>query len=281
MCIVCTDATMDKTVMPQLIAHLFGKKEDKKKLKNRLLFLDNQSTHVNFKQEFKDVRIQPVYLPARSTPYLQPVDVTFNKPYKANLRNEWMNWLDKKPEWTKYGNRKKPSYEEIVWLDERAANAIPGDSIRRSFECCGMRERGKKVQDEELHRSLREIMKAKKKLMFVQDCHDLTPQDKRDITAEKYEKQQLSEFRKAAATSSTATSSSRNRSPPSSSSVSGSAVSSSSVVGSAVNCSDATSDVLVGTVVVGSLESVESGVVTSSQDSSEPPESSAPSLYEE
>ena len=46
------------------------------------------------------------------------LDVYINKPFKCNMRAEYLKWMDDgTAEFTKSGNRKRASYEEVVrWV---------------------------------------------------------------------------------------------------------------------------------------------------------------------
>ena len=93
------------------------------------------------------------------TSVLQPADVCWNKPFKAAMRDKWLDWLTTgKTEFTKSGNRKQASYEMVVNWVSQCWRDIPDDLIRRSFVVCGIVERN---DNNSLHQRLRAILQDK------------------------------------------------------------------------------------------------------------------------
>ena len=86
------------------------------------------------------------------TPFLQPANVHWNKPFKTAMREKLLNWLAKgEQEFTGSGKGKSVVYKMIArWLSE-SWNALPSDMIRQSFIQCGILS----SESEDLHSRLR------------------------------------------------------------------------------------------------------------------------------
>ena len=80
---------------------------------------------------------------------IQPLDVTGgpNQVFKHIMREEWQDWLHNEiPEYTQAGNRRRPSYQNLINMVSRSIIALNVEVIRRAFELCGVAARGAHVQ---------------------------------------------------------------------------------------------------------------------------------------
>ena len=78
-----------------------------------LLLLDTHAshTHESVKRELDSMKIKYKYIPAKTTSYLQPLDVSVNGSCKAAMRYEWNKWYETgQQEFTSKCYRKRPSY---------------------------------------------------------------------------------------------------------------------------------------------------------------------------
>ena len=101
-------------------------------------------THDSITKSLESMKMKYKFIPAKTTSYLQPQDVSINGPFKSYMREEWANWYANGPqEYTPKGYRKKPSCE---WLLKVVSNALKkiNQEIKRSFEACGALPFGKK-----------------------------------------------------------------------------------------------------------------------------------------
>lgn len=107
-----------------------------------LLLLDQFAAHSTtpVQEKYAECNISPVLIPGGFTHCLQPLDVSINKPLKDRFRHEWATWMSTtKPEYTRGGNRQRPTYQNIVDMLSRSLAAIDQQSmISRAFQCCGV-----------------------------------------------------------------------------------------------------------------------------------------------
>ncbi len=81
--------------------------------KKGCLILDSFGAHCTeaVVADLKKINVESMTIPGGFTSYLQPLDVSINKPFKEFMREEWNDWFaNSDPEYTKNRNRKKPSY---------------------------------------------------------------------------------------------------------------------------------------------------------------------------
>lgn len=108
-----------------------------------LLLLDQFRAHSTgpVMEKFRSLNVKPLLIPGGFTHCLQPLDVSINKPLKEAFKAEWSRWMiTTKPDWTRGGNRQRPSYQVTVDMLSRALAAISSESIRGSFVACGLAE---------------------------------------------------------------------------------------------------------------------------------------------
>ena len=102
-----------------------------------VLMLDRASSHkhpVFLKYLKMNSNITPVFIPAKTTHMLQPLDVGVMSPFKSSLKRSWEAWqADPNPIMTKRGNRKRPSYEHVCNWVLRAMEDLRPDLVSKSF----------------------------------------------------------------------------------------------------------------------------------------------------
>ncbi|KAH6929088.1 hypothetical protein HPB50_023386 [Hyalomma asiaticum] len=101
----------------------------------RLLVLDQAPIHktqaTKDNLELRDTDV--VYVPAGCTSLLQPADVYWNRPFKANLRRAWENFI-RKEQRTPKGNLRKPSRQDALDFVSEAWAAATEETVARSFQ---------------------------------------------------------------------------------------------------------------------------------------------------
>ena len=97
-------------------------------------------------------------IPAGCNSKCQPMDVCINKPFKANLRKCWVEYVAKMID-EKHDQIPPPSRQHMVDWVEEAYNAISSDvrMVKRSFDVCGITSTDKnKVRNGSFYKSCME-----------------------------------------------------------------------------------------------------------------------------
>jgi len=107
---------------------------------NMLAVLDCYNAHrsAETRQLLEDMNIDVVYIPGGCTSIAQPMDVSVNRPFKANMRRQWTRWFETHDDRTPAGNLRQPSRQQVINWVSQAWRDIPEDVIRRSFLRCGI-----------------------------------------------------------------------------------------------------------------------------------------------
>ena len=105
----------------------------------RLLTLDHYRPHMS--EEVKQIASQRctdlVFIPAGCTSIAQPLDVSINKPFKDNLRAQWVKWMQT-AERNQNGNLRQPTRQNLLNWISRAWESIDEEIIIRAFLYCGI-----------------------------------------------------------------------------------------------------------------------------------------------
>ncbi len=126
------------------------------------LLMDSYGTHCKevVKEALKkECGTIAVLIPPKTTSFLQPLDVSVNAPFKAGMCAQWNHWLVEGPqEYTQKGYRKRPSYQHVIDMVSLSLSDLKSESIRSSFRCCGVGERGEEIPKEDMNSRLRAYM---------------------------------------------------------------------------------------------------------------------------
>ena len=91
---------------------------------------------------FKEKKQDYFLIPPGCTGYLQPLDVTINKPFKDRIRKYFQEWVNEDSlnpaNITNKGNIRYPDNSHIVEWIVAAFESINGDMISKSFKTCGI-----------------------------------------------------------------------------------------------------------------------------------------------
>lgn len=103
---------------------------------------------------------ESLFIPKKFTSLLQPIDVVINGPFKTAVRNEWKDWFrDGEQKFSPSGNRKPPSYQSIVDMISRSLSVITPEIVRKSFQSCGVAEKGGSIDFDQLNSRLQGILR--------------------------------------------------------------------------------------------------------------------------
>ena len=120
----------------------------------RLLSWDSFEYHVmnSVREVLKDFNVDNVIVPGGCTPHIQAPDVSWNKPFKAHVTDEYDKWLCSGiHEYTKSGNMKAPPSRKIVeWILDSWSN-LSKELIRKSFKSCALNLSIDGSEDELIH----------------------------------------------------------------------------------------------------------------------------------
>lgn len=116
-----------------------------------LLILDAYAVHKIFIESkyYEQFNIYTVKVPENMTPILQPLDVSFNRPFHDDYSTHYINYMQRAMDAdvsnseyyvqnTGTGNIKVPSRLKVSGWVASFCETVSPDLIRRSFECCGI-----------------------------------------------------------------------------------------------------------------------------------------------
>ena len=129
---------MTHTALCEWLSKVYGEEE-----RERMLVWDANPTHKS--RATKDLiaeryNTQLVFVPAGCTPLVQPCDVSLNKPFKDNIREQYRRWMgdeDNRPT-TAAGNMRPPSRQDLINWVSVAWEDIDPNIIINSFLLCGI-----------------------------------------------------------------------------------------------------------------------------------------------
>ncbi|KAI6215354.1 hypothetical protein M3Y94_00376000 [Aphelenchoides besseyi] len=105
-----------------------------------LLIWDSFRAHFSTatQKNLKKCQMETAILPGGTTGFIQPADVSWNRPFKQSIRQSYEDWIvnEKNRETTKGGNLKAPPTLFVVQWIYDAWKSISEDVIRNSFKVC-------------------------------------------------------------------------------------------------------------------------------------------------
>ena len=131
------NAWMNDELTEDWVSHMWGSLAFNK----RFLVWDSFKCHINekIKEILKKMNTVKGVIPGGCTKFLQPLDVSINKPFKTIFRELYGEWyLKGEFEYTKGGAVKPPNYVfKIQWIVD-VWTKIGSEIIKKSFETCGI-----------------------------------------------------------------------------------------------------------------------------------------------
>ena len=78
-------------------------------------------------------------VPGGCTKFVQPADVSWNKPFKDQFREFYDDWMESgEKTYTKGGNMRAPTFELVCkWIVD-SWDAVSNETIKKSFRACGI-----------------------------------------------------------------------------------------------------------------------------------------------
>ena len=116
----------------------FGCDESKSAAKSEesVLVLDSARCHLtdNVKAEIQQ-HSKLAVIPGGLTRFLQPLDISVNKPFKDNLKAHWEEWMSdsRNDQFTLSGRKKRASYETVAEWVKKSFDAVPSSCIINGF----------------------------------------------------------------------------------------------------------------------------------------------------
>ena len=119
-----------------------------------LLVWDSFRAHLtgSVKADLQQRKFNVAVIPGGLTPVLQPLDKCLNKPFKDNIRRQYLSWMMTGPfEFTPAGKKKAPSRNLVLkWVKQSWAE-IPAEMVRKSFKTCGISNALDGTEDDEVY----------------------------------------------------------------------------------------------------------------------------------
>lgn len=159
--VVSKGGSMNEFIMKQWINMCFLNRGNFFATEKSLLIMDCFGSHKkeSVLSELRKLNCEVLFIPPKTTCYLQPLDMGVNSSFKSFLRSEWCKWMaEGTKEFTAKGYRKRPSWEDVLKMVSTALDKIESKSITNSFECCGISPGGGEVQRSCLNSNLRSIL---------------------------------------------------------------------------------------------------------------------------
>jgi hypothetical protein len=123
--------------------------------KKRLLVWDSYRCHISekTKKRLKAINAVAAVVPGGCTKYIQPADLSWNKPFKARLREFYDKWMegDADKSYTAGGNLRAPTKKLLIDWIVTAWNELDISMIVKSFKSCGLTNNLDGTEDEQIH----------------------------------------------------------------------------------------------------------------------------------
>ena len=121
----------------------------------QLLVWDTYKCHITAnvrsivnKQTNTDISV----IPGGLTNHLQPADVSWNKPFKSAYKEKYSQWMATGPKtYTAAGNVRAPSKALCLQWVKECWEALPTETVKKSFRACGISMHTDGTEDGEIH----------------------------------------------------------------------------------------------------------------------------------
>ena len=119
-----------------------------------LLAWDSYECHMmqSVKKALSRINVDQVIIPGGCTKYVQAPDVSWNKPFKALVAEQYDEWMASGvQEYTEAGNMRLPSRKTIVEWVLTAWSRLSADVIPKSFKSCALNLAVDGTEDSMIH----------------------------------------------------------------------------------------------------------------------------------
>ena len=110
-------------------------------VKKAMLVMDSMRAHITdtVKQAVKGRNSIPAVIPGGTTKYLQPLDISVNRPFKNTIRSEWERWMTSgEKSFTKTGRMRRATYAQVCEWVLSAWGQITTSTITNGFKKAGI-----------------------------------------------------------------------------------------------------------------------------------------------
>lgn len=108
---------------------------------SRLLIWDSYRCHISeaVQEDRRRKKIDVAVIPGGCTGLIQAPDVSWNRPFKTSMRNQYDEWLRSgEKTYTAAGNVRAVSKSQLCDMVVKAWEDLSSDIIVKSFQCCGL-----------------------------------------------------------------------------------------------------------------------------------------------
>lgn len=137
--IICANdkGWMCEDIMFQWIEKVWQRRKGSFFDRKGFLVMDSMRSHLldSVKSRLKKASTDLAVIPGGLTKLLQPLDLTVNKCFKAEVRKQWERWMaEGLHSYTKSGKMRRASYEEVAKWVHNAWKSIPTSTIISGFK---------------------------------------------------------------------------------------------------------------------------------------------------
>jgi hypothetical protein len=154
---------MTSDLMKRYVDFLFKLRMSENLSKNpAMMVYDSFRGHLdeNVKTKFRNHNFHLAVIPAGLTSVCQPLDVSINKPFKDNMRNEWHEWMRQGGAGvTSGGNLKRARISDVCGWVKRSWDAISDQIIFNSFKKCSISNLLDGSEDDMIYEEIDKLLK--------------------------------------------------------------------------------------------------------------------------
>ncbi|KAK7096455.1 hypothetical protein V1264_016230 [Littorina saxatilis] len=128
---------MDEKMMDTWLTECYGKRPGGFFRRTKaLLVMDSMRAHITEKVKKSITATNSIIaiIPGGTTKYLQPLDISVNRPFKVVMRDEWERWMvDGEKSFTKTGRMRRATFADVCQWVLKAWDAVKKSTIINGF----------------------------------------------------------------------------------------------------------------------------------------------------